>query len=96
MSYFIKRVTFKLHDTYTNPNRSESLRHPCFHPETHPYMHTDVDKPPFEVSETGCVRQCEFAHCVLSQDGRWGEFEITIRITFVPDGLSLPKDIAKI
>ena len=23
LSYFIKRVTFKLHDTYPNPNRSE-------------------------------------------------------------------------
>ncbi len=23
LSYFIKRVTFKLHDTYANPNRSE-------------------------------------------------------------------------
>ncbi|KAI0720382.1 yeats family protein [Cerioporus squamosus] len=34
LSYFIKRVTFKLHDTYPNPNRN-------------------VDKPPFEVSETG-------------------------------------------
>ncbi|KAH7912966.1 yeats family protein [Hygrophoropsis aurantiaca] len=34
LSYFIKRVTFKLHDTYTNPTRH-------------------VDKPPFEVSETG-------------------------------------------
>ncbi|OSD04575.1 yeats family protein [Trametes coccinea BRFM310] len=49
LSYFIKRVTFKLHDTYPNPNRN-------------------VDKPPFEVSETG-----------------WGEFEITIRITFVQE-----------
>ncbi|KII94665.1 hypothetical protein PLICRDRAFT_47691 [Plicaturopsis crispa FD-325 SS-3] len=34
LSYFIKRVTFKLHDTYTNPTRN-------------------IDKPPFEVSETG-------------------------------------------
>ncbi|KAG6866118.1 hypothetical protein C0991_008426 [Blastosporella zonata] len=34
LSYFIKRVTFKLHDTYTNPSRN-------------------VDKAPFEVSETG-------------------------------------------
>ncbi|KAI0797126.1 yeats family protein [Abortiporus biennis] len=49
ISYFIKRVTFKLHDTYSNPNRS-------------------IDKPPFEVSETG-----------------WGEFEVQIRITFVPE-----------
>ncbi|KDQ64195.1 hypothetical protein JAAARDRAFT_52178 [Jaapia argillacea MUCL 33604] len=49
LSYFIKRVTFKLHDTYPNPSRN-------------------VDKPPFEVSETG-----------------WGEFEIQIRITFIPE-----------
>ncbi|EMD40505.1 hypothetical protein CERSUDRAFT_148578 [Gelatoporia subvermispora B] len=49
LSYFIKRVTFKLHDTYSNPTRN-------------------VDKPPFEVTETG-----------------WGEFEIQIRITFVPE-----------
>ncbi|KAG7097440.1 hypothetical protein E1B28_004785 [Marasmius oreades] len=34
LSYFIKRVTFKLHDTYTNATRN-------------------IDKPPFEVSETG-------------------------------------------
>lgn len=34
LSYFIKRVTFKLHDTYANPTRN-------------------VDKPPFELSETG-------------------------------------------
>lgn len=49
ISHFVKRVTFKLHDTYANPSRN-------------------VDKPPFEVSETG-----------------WGEFEIQIRITFVPE-----------
>ncbi|OCH96022.1 yeats family protein [Obba rivulosa] len=49
LSYFIKRVTFKLHDTYPNPTRN-------------------IDKPPFEVTETG-----------------WGEFEIQIRITFVPE-----------
>ncbi|KAJ3568763.1 hypothetical protein NP233_g5502 [Leucocoprinus birnbaumii] len=34
ISHFIKRVTFKLHDTYANPSRN-------------------IDKPPFEVSETG-------------------------------------------
>jgi len=49
LSYFIKRVTFKLHDTYPNPTRN-------------------IDKPPFEVIETG-----------------WGEFDIQIRITFVPE-----------
>ncbi|EPS98762.1 hypothetical protein FOMPIDRAFT_1164885 [Fomitopsis schrenkii] len=49
LSYFVKRVTFKLHDTYTVPTRT-------------------LDKPPFEVTETG-----------------WGEFEIQIRINFVPE-----------
>ncbi|KAJ7248471.1 yeats family protein [Mycena rebaudengoi] len=34
LSHFIKRVTFKLHETYPNPSRN-------------------VDKPPFEVTETG-------------------------------------------
>ncbi|KAF8914314.1 yeats family-domain-containing protein [Gymnopilus junonius] len=34
ISYFIKRVTFKLHDTYPNPSRN-------------------VDKAPFELTETG-------------------------------------------
>ncbi|KAE9407287.1 yeats-domain-containing protein [Gymnopus androsaceus JB14] len=34
LGYFIKRVAFKLHDTYPNPTRN-------------------VDKPPFEVAETG-------------------------------------------
>lgn len=34
LGYFIKRVAFKLHDTYPNPTRN-------------------IDKPPFEVSETG-------------------------------------------
>ncbi|KIJ69880.1 hypothetical protein HYDPIDRAFT_104530 [Hydnomerulius pinastri MD-312] len=34
LGYFIKRVTFKLHETYTNPSRN-------------------IDRLPFEVSETG-------------------------------------------
>ncbi|THH12379.1 hypothetical protein EW145_g36 [Phellinidium pouzarii] len=49
ISHFIKRVMFKLHDTYSNPTRT-------------------IDKPPFEVTETG-----------------WGEFEIQIRLHFIPE-----------
>ncbi|KAF9509597.1 hypothetical protein BS47DRAFT_1348972 [Hydnum rufescens UP504] len=49
LGYFIKRVTFRLHETYPTPNRN-------------------VDKSPFEVTETG-----------------WGEFDISIRITFVSE-----------
>ena len=73
MGYFVKRITFKLHDTYQNAVRSKSEKEPltlccdrknqitaCGHP--------DIDKPPFEVSETG-----------------WGEFEINIRISFIPE-----------
>ncbi|KAH9179574.1 yeats family-domain-containing protein [Lactarius sanguifluus] len=54
LGYFIRRVTFKLHETYPNPSRN-------------------VDKPPFEVTETG-----------------WGEFEIQIRITFIPEAGEKP------
>ncbi|KAF7317745.1 Yeats-domain-containing protein [Mycena kentingensis (nom. inval.)] len=54
LSHFIKRVSFKLHDTYANPMRN-------------------IDKPPYEVTETG-----------------WGEFEIQVRITFVPDAGEKP------
>ncbi|THU91881.1 yeats family protein [Dendrothele bispora CBS 962.96] len=49
LGYFIKRVSFKLHETYPNSTRN-------------------IDKPPFEVTETG-----------------WGEFEVQIRITFIPE-----------
>ncbi|KAI0751059.1 yeats family protein [Daedaleopsis nitida] len=57
LSYFIRRVNFKLHDTYANQNRT-------------------IDKPPFEVSETG-----------------WGEFEISIRITFIQEAGEKPLTI---
>ncbi|KAL8763354.1 MAG: hypothetical protein Q9184_000825 [Pyrenodesmia sp. 2 TL-2023] len=49
LSYFIKKVQFKLHETYTNNLRT-------------------VEAPPFEVTETG-----------------WGEFEVQIKIYFVPE-----------
>jgi YEATS domain-containing protein 4 len=35
LSYFIKRVTFKLHDTYPTPNRSASLPEKLSEQETH-------------------------------------------------------------
>ena len=46
----------------------------------------DVDKPPFEISETGCVYSlfCSIFFWLRS-DIRWGEFEITIRINFVAE-----------
>ncbi|KAI0303971.1 yeats family protein [Russula brevipes] len=60
LGYFIRRVSFKLHETYPNPSRTLTVA-------------VDVDKPPFEVTETG-----------------WGEFEIQIRITFVPEAAEKP------
>ncbi|ODQ50628.1 subunit of both the NuA4 histone H4 acetyltransferase complex and the SWR1 complex [Saitoella complicata NRRL Y-17804] len=49
ISYFVKKVMFKLHDTYANSMRT-------------------VESPPFAVTETG-----------------WGEFDIAIKVFFVPD-----------
>lgn len=54
LSHFIKRVQFKLHDTYPQPTRN-------------------IDKPPYCVTETG-----------------WGEFEIQIKIFFVPEANEKP------
>ena len=49
LSYFIKKVVFRLHDTYANSTRI-------------------IEAPPFELTETG-----------------WGEFDINIKIHFVPE-----------
>ncbi|KIY70382.1 yeats-domain-containing protein [Cylindrobasidium torrendii FP15055 ss-10] len=55
ISTYIKRVNFKLHETYPTPNRV-------------------VDAPgPFEITETG-----------------WGEFDVFIRITFIPESGEKP------
>ena len=54
LSYFIKRVQFRLHETYPQPTRN-------------------VDRAPFSVTETG-----------------WGEFEIQIKIFFVPEAGEKP------
>ncbi|GAA5862880.1 hypothetical protein JCM8547_006577, partial [Rhodosporidiobolus lusitaniae] len=52
--YMIKKVTFKLYETYKNPLRS-------------------IEQPPFEVTETG-----------------WGEFDVTIKVFFVPESNEKP------
>ncbi|WFD36244.1 NuA4 histone H4 acetyltransferase complex and the SWR1 complex subunit [Malassezia cuniculi] len=54
LSYFIKRVQFRLHETYAQPTRN-------------------VDRSPFSVTETG-----------------WGEFEVQIKIFFVPESGEKP------
>lgn len=54
ISYWLKKVQFKLHETYTNNLRG-------------------VESPPFEVTETG-----------------WGEFEVQIKLYFVPEANEKP------
>ena len=93
LSWLIKRVTFKLHETYPSPNRREWMvgsavsqrlswyylvdtwlrpsistsSHPSSSPTTLNYASTltEVDKPPYRVTETG-----------------WGEFPLNIRVQF--------------
>ena len=55
LSYFIRRVTFKLHDTYVNPTRSAYAIHPS-RIIAYPSSIPGVEKPPFELTETGCAR----------------------------------------
>ncbi|KAL8710548.1 MAG: hypothetical protein Q9225_007278 [Loekoesia sp. 1 TL-2023] len=57
LSYFIRKISFKLHETYTNSLRT-------------------IEAPPFEVTETG-----------------WGEFEVQIKIHFVPESNEKPQVI---
>ncbi|KAI9828264.1 MAG: NuA4 histone H4 acetyltransferase complex and the SWR1 complex subunit [Phylliscum demangeonii] len=57
ISYWLKKVQFKLHDTYAS-----SLR--------------VVEQPPFEITETG-----------------WGEFEMAIKLYFVPESGEKPQTI---
>ncbi|KAI9766476.1 MAG: NuA4 histone H4 acetyltransferase complex and the SWR1 complex subunit [Geoglossum umbratile] len=57
ISYWLRKVQFKLHETYANPLRL-------------------CDAPPFEVTETG-----------------WGEFEIQIKLHFVPESGEKPQTL---
>ena len=57
ISYWLKKVQFKLHETYTNSLRT-------------------IESPPFEVTETG-----------------WGEFEVVIKLYFVPEASEKPQNL---
>ncbi|KAL4932867.1 YEATS domain-containing protein YAF9 [Aspergillus undulatus] len=57
ISYWVKKVQFKLHETYPQNIRT-------------------VEHPPFEVAETG-----------------WGEFEIQIKVYFVPESMEKPQTL---
>ncbi|KAL4908920.1 hypothetical protein BDW74DRAFT_74889 [Aspergillus multicolor] len=57
ISYWIKKVQFKLHETYVQNVRT-------------------IEQPPYEVTETG-----------------WGEFEIQIKIYFVPESMEKPQTL---
>ena len=55
ISYWLRKVQFKLHETYPNSLRT-------------------IEAPPFEVTETG-----------------WGEFEVQIKMYFVPEASEKPQ-----
>ncbi|KAI9368221.1 yeats family-domain-containing protein [Aspergillus egyptiacus] len=57
ISYWLKKVQFKLHETYAQNVRT-------------------IEQPPFEVTETG-----------------WGEFEIQIKLYFVPESSEKPQTL---
>ncbi|KAE8380301.1 transcription initiation factor IIF, auxiliary subunit [Aspergillus bertholletiae] len=57
ISYWLKKVQFKLHETYAQNIRT-------------------IEQPPFEVTETG-----------------WGEFEIQIKLYFVPESMEKPQTL---
>ncbi|KAL1987508.1 hypothetical protein VTN96DRAFT_3435 [Rasamsonia emersonii] len=57
ISYWLKKVQFKLHETYAQAVRT-------------------VEQPPFEITETG-----------------WGEFEIQIKLYFVPESTEKPQTL---
>lgn len=76
-SYFIKKVTFKLHDTYAHPLRSKAppRSRSCSNELTVliSRLVAAIERPPFEVTETG-----------------WGEFDIVIKIFFVGEAAEKP------
>jgi YEATS domain-containing protein 4 len=49
-----------------------------------------VDRPPFEVTETGCVTFSLTSYLLSLPPSRWGEFEIQIRLTFIPESGEKP------
>lgn len=57
VSYWLRKVQFKLHETYAHSVRT-------------------IESPPFEVTETG-----------------WGEFEIQIKLYFVPESTEKPQTL---
>lgn len=57
ISYWLKKVQFKLHETYAQSVRT-------------------IEQPPFEVQETG-----------------WGEFEIQVKLYFVPESNEKPQTL---
>jgi YEATS domain-containing protein 4 len=57
ISYWLKKVQFKLHETYAHSVRT-------------------IEQPPFEVTETG-----------------WGEFEIQIKLYFIPESTEKPQTL---
>jgi YEATS domain-containing protein 4 len=86
ITYWLKKVQFKLHESIPNPLRSESFPRLRTSELQHRYYSLDMLTPtagveavygqPFSVSETG-----------------WGEFEISIKLHYVPESIEKPQTL---
>jgi YEATS domain-containing protein 4 len=85
ISHFVKKVVFKLHESFASPTRCTSQTRSPEHGPQKPcaavlmlfvggvFNVLAIEEPPFEVTETG-----------------WGEFEIQIKIFFQPEASEKP------
>lgn len=53
LSYYIRKVVFKLHETYPNPLRSKCMNPPFTLSLSYRFISIAVEQPPFELTETG-------------------------------------------
>ena len=53
MSVYVRKVQFKLHESYPSPVRGEICMGAHMRSHTHTHTHTVLTKPPYEISETG-------------------------------------------
>lgn len=88
LSYFIKRVTFRLHETYPSPNRSAYYRKIRLEIVIECFAQFRYRQAPFR-SYRDWVHRFAFKSSVLKLIlgflFRWGEFDINIRVTFVAE-----------
>ncbi|PSR81026.1 hypothetical protein PHLCEN_2v6557 [Hermanssonia centrifuga] len=96
LSYFIKRVTFKLHDTYTNPNRKSGEKAITFyhHLKLHPWTvsgSSEPENPPLDVAaKLGPVHSWQYDEIVFNDP-----FQSFLNILIAHPPTPLPKNKRK-